>query len=150
MNLLRFVDPEPGSAGGGGVYPNLFDAHPPFQIDGNFAATAGICEMLLQTHATVPTRDHAREISLLPALPSAWPSGSIRGIRARGGFELDFAWEGGELQSLTLRSRLGGPARLRYRDQVVDVQPKTGESISFGPGLRGQSFTKVSHGASER
>jgi alpha-L-fucosidase 2 len=111
----------------GGVLPNLLCAHPPFQIDGNFGGAAGIAEMLLQSHTG--------EIHLLPALPAAWPQGSISGLRARGGFEISLSWSGGKLQTATVKSLAGRDARLRYGSRSATHHAGKGSVLKLKPDL---------------
>ena len=122
--LLTAVAPEksriPNYSKGGGTYPNLFDAHPPFQIDGNFGGVAGVCEMLIQS------RDG--EIELLPALPKAWSEGSVSGLCARGGYEVSFEWKGGYVRQCSIKARRNGTVTLKYNGQQKTVKLKAGQT----------------------
>ncbi|WP_154671027.1 glycosyl hydrolase family 95 catalytic domain-containing protein [Proteiniphilum saccharofermentans] len=122
---LRFVDATDISTRGGGTYANLFDAHPPFQIDGNFGGTAGITEMILQSHGG--------EIFLLPALPDKWQDGYIEGIRARGGFTVDLEWKNGQISRVTIHSALGGNCRIRTHQALTSKDVKLNEATGDNP-----------------
>jgi len=121
--ILRNLLAPVGSHGAGGMYPNLFDAHPPFQIDGNFGACAGIAEMLLQSHLG--------ELHLLPALPDAWPTGSVSGLRARGGYEVGIEWREGKLVGTTIKASRTGSCKVRYGGKVIAVDVPAGETIGI-------------------
>ncbi len=99
---------------------NLFGLHPPMQIDGNFGITAGVCEMLMQSHEG--------GINLLPALPAAWPAGSVTGLRARGGFEVDISWQDGRPTRAVVKSSLGGGCRVRFKDRVFELKTEAGQT----------------------
>ena len=110
------------------TYPNMFDAHPPFQIDGNFGGAAGIAEMLLQSHGG--------ELELLPALPAAWANGRVRGLRGRGGFVIDLSWAEARLVEATIHSQLGTPCRVRLGDKTAELTIDEGAQCVLDGQLR--------------
>ncbi len=109
---------------GGGTYPNLFDAHPPFQIDGNFGGTAGVCEMLMQS----TLKDNQATIELLPAVPEAWKEGHVSGLCARGGYEVSFEWKDGYVRNCTIKAKKAGTITLLYNGQQKTVKFKAGQT----------------------
>ncbi|SEP12694.1 alpha-L-fucosidase 2 [Flavobacterium sp. CF108] len=125
--LLRYVDPDGKKTEkprrGGGTYPNLFDAHPPFQIDGNFGGAAAVAEMLVQSDEN--------EIRLLPALPDAWEQGSVKGICARGGFEIEMTWSNKKPEKVIVSSKKGGKTTLIFGDKKQDITLKKGEKTEI-------------------
>ena len=122
--LLNYVRPanynNPKNRPSGGTYPNLFDAHPPFQIDGNFSGTAGFCEMLMQSDG--------EKIELLPALPQEWPTGEIKGIKARGNYEIDLAWKNHKVSKTIIKSKNAGMVTVKYNGKQTTLQMKAGET----------------------
>ena len=122
--LLNYVHPgnynNPKNRPSGGTYPNLFDAHPPFQIDGNFGGTAGVCEMLMQCDGET--------MHLLPALPKEWPAGEIKGIKARGNYEIDLVWNNGKVSKVSITSKNAGNLTVKYNGKLKALSFKAGET----------------------
>ncbi len=126
-NLIRLTGSSLTDYNGGGLYPNLFDAHPPFQIDGNFGVTSGIAEMLLQSHRRNKNGQYI--VELLPALPDAWPDGSVNGLRARGGFELSMTWKSGRLVNAVILSLNSSTCELVYDGDSIVFQTESGAVV---------------------
>jgi alpha-L-fucosidase 2 len=124
--LLNYVEPDgvkTSYARGGGTYPNLFDAHPPFQIDGNFGGAAAVVEMLMQSTE--------KEIRLLPALPDAWGGGSVQGICARGGYEISMEWHQKTLTKLTISAKKDGRTTIISGDKKKELELKAGIPVEI-------------------
>ncbi len=126
MKLIKMLMKPAGN--GAGSYVNLFDAHPPFQIDGNFGGAAGIAEMIVQSHQGY--------IEVLPALPTAIPNGNIKGLKARGGFEVDLKWTNGKLDFLQIKSTVGGKCKVKYLGNETEIETQAGESYKLNGDLK--------------
>jgi alpha-L-fucosidase 2 len=144
QNLIQpAADRAPGVTAHPGLFKNMFDAHPPFQIDGNFGATSGITEMLLQSHDLHATStSHVQTyqtpaITLLPALPGAFPAGSVSGLRARGGVEVAIVWKDGKLERALLTAQEDKPVRVSYQGKEITVQAKRGTTVEVTPRMFG-------------
>jgi len=121
----------------GRTAPDMFDLHPPFQIDGNFGGTASIAEMLMQSRPLAAEGAADKfEIDLLPALPSAWTKGSFAGMCARGGFEVGLTWDGGKLTGATIKSTGGRAVTVRYGDRTTEIALKPGETVQLNAELQ--------------
>jgi alpha-L-fucosidase 2 len=137
--LRNLIAPAGSARERGGLYPNLFDAHPPFQIDGNFGVASGIAEMLLQSHdasakpldVTDVESGRAAVAQLLPALPGVWANGRVTGLRARGGFEVDLTWANGRLMEATIRAHQSKTLKVRYLGREVSLEAKAGKAYRF-------------------
>lgn len=132
QKLLTYVSPDNYKGHdrrrSGGTYPNLFDAHPPFQIDGNFGGTAGVCEMLVQSRLDIDENNEPKaEINLLPALPKEWSKGEIKGIRARGGYTIDMAWDNSKIKQATIHASANGSAIVYYNGKCKQINIKAGK-----------------------
>ncbi len=133
--LLTFTDAQDdqreGTRHAGGTYANLMDAHPPFQIDGNFGGTAGVCEMLMQSHMeSIPSKDNQQWIiELLPALPQEWKNGKVSGLCARGGFEVSFEWKDGKVRSAEIKALHSATVKLVYNSMCKTLKLKAGQTL---------------------
>jgi len=135
IKLLFRIKEEANVNWGGGSYINLFDAHPPFQIDGNFGAAAGIVELLIQSHQGF--------IDLLPALPSALTDGFIKGVCTRGGFEIDMEWKDGDIVHLRVLSKEGQLCKLRYNNKTVEFETEEGKEYYMGRNFTFPRFSNL-------
>jgi alpha-L-fucosidase 2 len=132
QKLLGYVTPDRNKEPNyhrGGTYPNLMDAHPPFQIDGNFGGTAGVCEMLIQSQLTMVDGQQQTVIRLLPALPAKWSEGCVSGLCARGGYELCFEWKNGSVRDCSIKARRTGTVTLIYNNQSKTIKLKAGQTL---------------------
>ncbi len=125
-DIFNYTEITASGTTGGGVYPNLFDAHPPFQIDGNFGATAGMTEMLVQSQETYSDQEQTDNvhyiIDILPALPDVWVNGSVKGLRVRGGFEISIDWKNKQLEKISIKSVGGTATKIRYNSKNISLK----------------------------